>query len=272
MKTIVITGGASGLGLELTKLYITQNYQIIIIGYNSSSYEKLTTIINSTDMGQIQYIQADLSLISENYRIIDLINNYTQTIDKLILCSTKHHRSRNQTTEGIEATFALDYLSRYILTNELKELIVASDEKQIVSFCGVGYRGQVNFEDLQFEKEFKPMQVMMHGSRLNEIAAIQFTNDNPQVNYLLLNPGAVSTPGMLDFSSTKVKQFLYKLISKTPNVAANKLVKEIAKYSNPGLNAVSNNKSVDLSRSNKSYNQTIVLKAITDNLIYSKLS
>ncbi|QEA53938.1 SDR family NAD(P)-dependent oxidoreductase [Loigolactobacillus coryniformis] len=62
MKTIVITGGTSGIGAGLAEHYSANGEQVIIV---SRSKGTLTNAI---------YLQADLSLAAENYRVSNLIN------------------------------------------------------------------------------------------------------------------------------------------------------------------------------------------------------
>ena len=46
MKTSVVTGGASGIGLELSKLLIEDNYKVFIIDNNNKNLQKLKTYLD----------------------------------------------------------------------------------------------------------------------------------------------------------------------------------------------------------------------------------
>ena len=46
MKTSVVTGGASGIGLELVKLLIEDNYKVFIVDNNSENLKKLEKLLN----------------------------------------------------------------------------------------------------------------------------------------------------------------------------------------------------------------------------------
>lgn len=69
MKTIVITGGASGIGGALTKYYTNQGNMVVVITHSQYSYQKLIDSLKDEQKQLISFIQADLSLIQENKRI-----------------------------------------------------------------------------------------------------------------------------------------------------------------------------------------------------------
>lgn len=267
MKTIVITGGASGIGGALTKHYISKGNKVKVVGHNLNSYQKLITKFDQKQIELISFIQADLSLVKENKRVVKILSDINQPIDKLILCATKHYISYTTTTENIEASFSLDYLSRYTLSYGLTPLINLSTDKQIINLCGTGYKGAVDFDDIEHEGDYKPMDVMMHGSRLNELLAIKYSKSNPQINYMLINPGPVSTDGMKHFYNSKFKWTLYKLISKTPEQVAIRLDEQINDNKTNSLVALSGGKLKDLSKTNKSYNQDQQLFELTQDYL-----
>ena len=47
MKNTVVTGGASGIGLEFVKLLIDDNYKVFIIDNNKENLNTLPEIISS---------------------------------------------------------------------------------------------------------------------------------------------------------------------------------------------------------------------------------
>ena len=76
--------------------------------------------------------------------------------------------------------------------------------------------GKVNWEDLQHKNSFVPMKVMMHGSRLNDLLAVEFSkNDSAnKIKYVLYNPMAVKTPGMDNSSGGFLMKTIFNLIAK----------------------------------------------------------
>ncbi len=67
MKTSVVTGGASGIGLELSKLLIEDNYKVFIIDNNNKNLQKLKTYLNPNSF---EGIKEDMSSISSPKKFI----------------------------------------------------------------------------------------------------------------------------------------------------------------------------------------------------------
>ena len=81
MKTSVVTGGASGIGLELVKLLIEDNYKVFIVDNNKENLKKLEKSINPKHFVGIREDMSSLSSPEKIYRKLKdenievLINN-----------------------------------------------------------------------------------------------------------------------------------------------------------------------------------------------------
>ncbi|NYV68736.1 SDR family NAD(P)-dependent oxidoreductase [Bacillus sp. Gen3] len=178
MKTLLITGGTSGIGKGLAEYYLTTGNRVIIVSRNKG------------DLPNAIYLQADLSLASENYRIIEKIQRSYGAIDGLILCAVLQtaHKDALITQEGLEFTFALQYLSRYILSNQL----VFSDDSFILNVATPG-NDTVNFDNLEHRCKFNSVKANVNANRLNDLLGAGFKRKG--VRYILYNPMAVRTTG-----------------------------------------------------------------------------
>ena len=82
MKTILITGGGSGLGFELAKLY-SKNNLVLIIGRHVDKLKIATE--NLTSLGHnIDYFQCDITSLNALTSLKDYIENKYTTINTLI--------------------------------------------------------------------------------------------------------------------------------------------------------------------------------------------
>ncbi|MFD0897395.1 SDR family NAD(P)-dependent oxidoreductase [Loigolactobacillus binensis] len=193
MKTILITGGTSGIGAGLAQHYLANGDQVIIV---SRSKGALPNAI---------YLQADLSLAAENYRIAELISTTYGKIDGLILCAVDqaYRQKPLMTTEGLEVTFALQYLSRYILSHQ----IILNSTGFMLNIATPGMNGAVNFDDLQRLKKFSSLRANINGNRLNDLLGAAFVNTG--IKYILYNPMSVRTAGARSvFANPLMRLFL----------------------------------------------------------------
>ena len=79
MKTSVVTGGASGIGLEFVKLLLNDNYKVFIIDNNEKNLKNLKSKLNSSNFS---CINEDLSERSSPMKIYEKLKD--QKIDILI--------------------------------------------------------------------------------------------------------------------------------------------------------------------------------------------
>jgi len=248
MKTILITGGASGFGKGAAMYYLKKGGRVIAIGSSAASGDVFKD--EARQLGAAEravYIQADLSLVKENQRVIDEVKSRFDAFDALLFFATKHSKTRTQTTEGFEVTFALDYLSRFILSYGLKECLEKAADPIILNVCGTGMKGDVNWGDLQHRSSFDSQKVMMHGSRLNDLSGVGFVQNDTagKIKYVLYNPWAVQTPGMMELYSSLLMKLMYKIIGKPIDKAVIPIIELLDNPPNAALSAYRERKKLD---------------------------
>jgi hypothetical protein len=264
MRTILITGGSNGIGNGIAFHYYNKGDRVIAIG-NSVAVDE-PNFRHAED--RIIFIKADLSLVKENKRIVEDIKRDFPEIDGLIFCASKHCKERIETAEGIEFSFALDYLSRFILGYGLKECLEKTERPVIMNVCGTGMKGEVNWSDLQHKNSFSPMKVMMHGSRLNDLSGIAFSHNDTvgKIKYILYNPMAVQTPGMMEFGNAAMKLY-YKLAAKTVKKAVVPIAELLDNPPDAPISAYKERKELSLASATYDKENAIKLYDITAKLL-----
>ncbi|MEL0009356.1 MAG: SDR family oxidoreductase [Flammeovirgaceae bacterium] len=79
MKTAVVTGGASGIGLEFVKLLISDNYKVYVVDNNEENLKNLSSNFNSKN---IESIRQDLSKKDSPEKLYKILKK--ENIDILI--------------------------------------------------------------------------------------------------------------------------------------------------------------------------------------------
>lgn len=181
MKTLVITGGTDGMGRELARTYASRGDRVVIVGRDAT---KAATVPGAV------FLPADLSLVAENRRIIDELNTRFPAVDALVLCARYFRASRLQTPEGIEAVFALDYLSRYLLSHGL------TDPGLIVNVSGAGDPNlRIHWDDLMLERGYDGMRAQCQAGAANSLLGVDFADRHTgaRTRYAVLHPLSVAT-------------------------------------------------------------------------------
>lgn len=252
MKTALVTGGTDGIGKGMVLHYLNEGYKVFAVG---SNWEKGNNMVTEVKNPNFTFIQANLSLVAENMRVVEAISQQVDALDALILCaaSLKPQESFVKTQEGTEFTFSLYYLSRYVLCYQLKELLEKAQEPIIVNVAAPGMKGPLYLEDLQMQRNYKGQQAQFHGSRLNDLLGVHFTETDMigKIRYILFNPMAARTPGATKMAGNKgimrlMMNLYYKFAGKDISEIVGIICDNIAKTNVSGLSAYKLSEPVDL--------------------------
>nr|SBO96666.1 putative oxidoreductase [Nonomuraea gerenzanensis] len=167
--------------------------------------------------GRAAFIQADLTSVAENLRVIEEIKARHTTLDGLILTAIRHFPGRVMTPDGFEGTFALYYVSRFLLSYGLTDLLEKGDRPVIVNICGVGItKGKIHWDDLSLKDGFSSIKAMLQGGRATDLLGAGYAANHPdgRTRYLLHHPGFTdSGTGTLQQPARAIIQVLAKLFA-----------------------------------------------------------
>lgn len=255
MKTVLITGGTDGIGKGLALSYLEKGYHVFTVGTSEDKGNALLEESHKFTNGKLTFIKADLSLMKENKRIVKMITDQVDCLDALVLCaaSLKAQPAYIETKEGIEFTFALYYLSRYILCCQLKPLLEKASDPLIVNVAAPGMKGHVYWDDLQMKNAYDGQKAQFHGSRLNDLLGVWFceTDTTHKIKYILFNPMAARTSGAAKMAGESglmkfTMSLYYKLLGKDVTEIVDIINQNICQTTQTGLSAYKLNKKVDL--------------------------
>jgi NAD(P)-dependent dehydrogenase (short-subunit alcohol dehydrogenase family) len=178
VKTLVITGGTDGMGRALARTYLERGDTVAVVGRDAAKA-----------LPGAVFIQADLSLVSENRRVIEEVNARFPAVDALVLCARYFRTHRFVTREGLEGTFALDYLSRFLLSHGL------TAPRMIVNVSGPGQPdGCIHWDDLMLERSYDGVTAQFQAGKANDLLGVAFAaRHGARTRYVLIHPGGVST-------------------------------------------------------------------------------
>lgn len=91
MRKILISGGSSGLGLELAKQYGKNGFQVILVGRSTEKLEKAVNILNLLEVSAVRVYNCDVSDLDSVKRLAKTIEKDHVKIDRLINCAGRGH-------------------------------------------------------------------------------------------------------------------------------------------------------------------------------------
>ena len=133
-------------------------------------------------------------------RVAAEIASQEPRIDVLINNAGAMFSSRQLTEDGLEYTFALNHMAYFVITEGLREQLLASAPARIVSTASAAHQGaRLDFDDLQLAKSFSAMKAYGRSKLCNilftrELAAACMARGSPPIACIpASSPGASAT-------------------------------------------------------------------------------
>jgi NAD(P)-dependent dehydrogenase (short-subunit alcohol dehydrogenase family) len=196
-KTVVITGGTSGIGEVAAVALAKMGARIVLVARNKSRGDATLARIrdNAPDIAHSVYF-ADLLRLAQMKRVAAEIADREPRIDVLINNAGALFAKRRLTEDGLERTFALNHMAYFIVTAGLRERLLASGPARIINTASAAHQGAtLDFDDLQSAKNFGGRKAYSQSKLCN----ILFTRDLARglqgtgVTANCLHPGFVAT-------------------------------------------------------------------------------
>ncbi|MBV6646126.1 MAG: SDR family NAD(P)-dependent oxidoreductase [Cyclobacteriaceae bacterium] len=226
-RLALITGATDGIGKAIAIGLAKMGYELIVMGRNSAKYEGLKAELEKVraDISVVFY-KADLSLVQDTQSALNKVKDNTSELDLIIQTAGLIPHSITKTNEGIEETFAVSYLTRFLVVRELLPLLLKSNDKILFTVANAGAKGKIYFEDINFEgRKFSPVEVVKQFQQCNDVYTMYLSEkyQNYNLKVYCYNPGLVDTgihqgwPFPFSFLRQKVVK---RLFMKPPDKAA----------------------------------------------------
>jgi NAD(P)-dependent dehydrogenase (short-subunit alcohol dehydrogenase family) len=196
-KTIVATGATSGIGEVAVLALAGLGARIVFIARDAARAQATMQKLEAKAPGLSHRMHlADLSSLAETRKVGEAIAASEPRIDVLINNAGALFSHRQVTPEGLELTFALNHMAYFVLTEALREKLIASVPARVVSTASDAHQGaSLDFNDLQSANGYGGYKA--YGR--SKLANILFTRELARrlagtgVTANCLHPGAVAT-------------------------------------------------------------------------------
>jgi len=211
MKTIIVTGANSGIGKEATLILAEAGHRVLMLCRDSEKSARVfEEIVARTGNESVSLIPVDLSS-GDSIRAAALdIKSRHSAIDVLVNNAGVYVPKREETADGIEMNFAVNYLAPFLLSHLLLTTLEASGNGRIINVVSALYeKGVVDLEDLMSERSYKVGRAYA-GSKM---ACVLFTIELARrtqkrgVTVNALHPGVLATGMMRHYPAIVAKLF-----------------------------------------------------------------
>jgi len=196
-KTVLITGGTSGIGKATAVALAAMGADVVVVGRNPESGRAALEEIKAQSHNEsVELMLADLCAQAEVRRLAEEFLERHDRLDVLANNAGLVQSKRNETPDDIETTLATNHLAPFLLTNLLLERLEQSAPSRVITVSSEAQRwGKMDFEDLQSRRKYRGFPV--YG--MTKLANIMFTYELAErlsatgVSANCLHPGSVGT-------------------------------------------------------------------------------
>lgn len=198
-KLVVISGATSGIGYYTARKYAAGGADLLLINRNREKSDLLKEEIQRDFAVQCDTMIADLQLLHDMHRVGNELAALKRPIDVLIHNAGVYLKKYRITPDGLETTFAVHYLSTFIINWLLQDKLKQEKRARIIYVCSEAYRFAVwgiDLDNLQFEHGgYSGLKAYGSAKTAQLLSMHHFARifDNSQVTINAMHPGMVAT-------------------------------------------------------------------------------
>jgi NAD(P)-dependent dehydrogenase (short-subunit alcohol dehydrogenase family) len=153
---VLITGGTNGMGKGVARaLAARPDVEVIVLGRSESrGVETCRELSQIGSSGRVSFVRCDLSRLRDVRAAVAEIRARHESLDAIFVNAGVGYAARRlETEDGLMEHFQVNYLSQFMLTLNLLELLEASVHGGRVVFNVTGF-GELDWADLKLEKRW----------------------------------------------------------------------------------------------------------------------
>ncbi|XP_064637353.1 dehydrogenase/reductase SDR family member on chromosome X-like [Lineus longissimus] len=199
----IVTGGAKGIGYEITRELIQQGIHVIIGSHSQEESDRaLQNIKKDFPDAKVEYLYLDLASLSSVQQFVESFKKKNLPLHILINNAGVMLCPYHVTEDSFESQFGINYIGHFLLTHLLLDILkksgTSSRYSRIVNTSSVvHFVGKIQFENLQGRLSYSS-----HASYSQSKLAIvlftyelqrRLTEEGCYVTTNALHPGVVNT-------------------------------------------------------------------------------
>ena len=189
-KTAIVTGSGSGIGRAIA-LRLSADGASIVVADVVDDLGKETVELVKKQGGRAIFSHCDVTSSDDAARTVKMSVEAFGGVDVLANNAGALFASRQETTEGLERTFALNHLAAFLLTNLLRDRLTGA---RVVTTASDAHKsGRLDLDDLQSKRSYSAMRVYGTSKLCNILFTRELARRAPELHANCFHPGVVRT-------------------------------------------------------------------------------
>lgn len=174
-QTALVTGATDGMGKALAGELAARGATVLLHGRNEARLEAaVREIRQATGNERVRPYRADFSGLDEVRKLVGEVEETTQRLNLLVnnagIGRGRPGGGREESADGYELRFAVNYLAPFLLTHLLLARLRRSAPARIVNVASAG-QIPIDFDDVMLERHYDGMRAY----RQSKLALVMFT-------------------------------------------------------------------------------------------------
>jgi len=170
-QTVLVTGATDGLGKRVAAELAQRGARVLLHGRSEERLRQTVEEVGAeTRSERLRYYLADFSSLGKVRDLAGRLLSDGERLDVLVNNAGIISREHSESQDGYELTFAVNYLSHFLLTGLLLPLLSDHAPVRIVNVASAG-QSPVDFEDPMLERDYDAITAYSQ----SKLAQIMFT-------------------------------------------------------------------------------------------------
>jgi NAD(P)-dependent dehydrogenase (short-subunit alcohol dehydrogenase family) len=217
-RTVLVTGGNTGIGKETAVALAVDGAHVVFTARNpDKGAEALADIRARSGSDAVDVMELDLARLTSVREFASRFADTHARLDVLVNNAGLMLASRQETEDGFEMTFQVNHLGPFLLTNLLRDQLIAGDDARVVNVASAahaGVREGLDFGDLQSTSRYRSFRVYAR----SKLANILFTRelarrwDDSGITANAVHPGFVASRFGRDGDAGRLADLVFPLL------------------------------------------------------------
>lgn len=199
---LAIVTGTGGLGYETALELASRGADVVLAGRNAAKgTESVRKILHEVPGAKIHFEELDLASLASIAAFAERMKASHTALHVLVNnAGVMAPPARRTTADGFELQFGTNHLGHFALTAQLLPLLRAANQPRVVTVSsGMHHVGRINFNDLQFEKKYRPTAAYAQSKLANLMFAFELQRRSDAEGW-----GVMSTAAHPGFALTEL--------------------------------------------------------------------
>jgi NAD(P)-dependent dehydrogenase (short-subunit alcohol dehydrogenase family) len=239
-RSALVTGGNSGIGLEIAEALGRAGYRLWLVGRDADKGEQAVARLEPVAASGVEFLRADLSTAAEVNRFAqDFKRRCGGKLDVLVHSTGVLNSKRKLAADGTEETWASQFLCRYLLTEALTPELSAADDGRVVFVAAPLTRSaRLNEDDLSLASGYSMLRAAQQSQLACQLYIQSYAAAHPKGPAINAGHVGIARTGIFR-NVTGPMKWAFSLFGPLISISAERAAKNfVALASDPALKGV----------------------------------